>query len=77
MLMTLDGKLVGRRVRALREATDPRMSQQDLASAADLTLSALFRLEKGRTTDPRLSTIVRLAAALDVAVDELIREEKP
>ncbi len=75
MPMTLDGKRVGRRVRTFREAKDPKVSQQDLARAVDLTSSALARLEQGKTPDPRLSTIVRLAAALGVTVDELIHEE--
>ena len=52
------------------------MSQRGLAKTAGITQAALFRLETGET-DPRLSTLRRLAKALDVNVADLIGEGKP
>ncbi len=61
-------------VRAIREAHG--MTQRALASRAGITQAALFRLESG-ATDPRLSTLRRLAKALGVRVAVLIGEGKP
>ena len=62
------------KLREIREAK--RMSQRGLAKTAGITQAALFRLETGET-DPRLSTLRRLAKALDVNVADLIGEGKP
>ena len=61
-------------VRAIREAQG--MTQRALASRAGITQAALFRLESG-ATDPRLSTLRKLAKALNVTVADLIGEGKP
>ncbi len=61
-------------VRAIREAQG--ITQRDLATRAGITQAALFRLESGET-DPRLSTLRRLARALNVTVAELIGEGRP
>ena len=52
------------------------ISQRGLAGVAGITQVALFRLESGET-DPRLSTLRKLAKALNVTVAELIGEDKP
>lgn len=50
------------RLRTAREASG--YSLRDLAAASGLTQQALGDLESGRTDDPRLSTVRKLAAAL-------------
>ena len=47
-----------------------------LAEKVGMAYPALFRLERGEA-DPRLSTLRRLAKALDVTVAEIIGEGKP
>jgi transcriptional regulator with XRE-family HTH domain len=50
-----------------------KMTQQQLAVAAGLTLGYLGRLEIGMH-DPRLSTLKKLARALGVPVAELVKK---
>jgi transcriptional regulator with XRE-family HTH domain len=52
------------------------MTQMDLCRAADLPLSTITALEQGENTDPRVSTVARIAGVLGVTVDELIKEDR-
>ena len=61
-------------LRQLREKQG--YSLRTLAGKTGMAYPALFRLESGQA-DPRLSTLRRLAKALNVTVAELIGEGKP
>ncbi len=61
-------------LRKIREAKG--YSLRTLADKVGMSYVALFRLESGET-DPRLSTLRKLAKALNVTVAELIGEGKP
>ncbi len=61
----------GRRVRALRVERD--ISQDALAAKAGVHRTVIGKLERGRT-DPRLTTITRLARGLDVPPGALVEE---
>jgi transcriptional regulator with XRE-family HTH domain len=50
------------------------MTQQEVATAADLNLSTVMRIENDRV-EPRFSTIRKLANALGVDARELTRKE--
>jgi transcriptional regulator with XRE-family HTH domain len=63
-------KTFGRNLRQLRLAAD--LSQEALGHACDLHPTEISRLERA-VREPRLSTIVRLARALDVPPAELLR----
>ena len=52
------------------------MSQEDLASAASLDRTYISQLERGRKS-PTLTTLARLAACLDLTVQQLLREPTP
>ncbi len=60
---------ISERVRGWREARG--LSQRALAERAEVGYVLVARLELGQT-DPRLSTLRRLAEALDVTVGELV-----
>jgi transcriptional regulator with XRE-family HTH domain len=62
--------MLGARIRARREAAG--LTQQQLAARAELALSVLTKLEQGKATDPKLSTLRALARALGVTLDELV-----
>lgn len=62
------------KLRKLREAHG--LSLRALADMVGMSYVALFRLEVGET-DPRLSTLRRLAAALGVTVGDIVREGEP
>jgi transcriptional regulator with XRE-family HTH domain len=59
-------------VRELRAQKAPRYSQQELANDARLHRTQIGRIEAGRR-DPYMSTLLILANALGVSLDELVR----
>jgi transcriptional regulator with XRE-family HTH domain len=63
--------MLAQRIRELRDAAG--LSQQALAMAAGLSISVVTQLEQGQREDPRLSTVVALARALGVTLDELVK----
>ena len=65
---------IGTRIRDLRK--DAELSQEALACRADLSLNGVALLEQGRQTDPRISTVHRLADALGVSIQRLLGLEE-
>jgi XRE family transcriptional regulator, regulator of sulfur utilization len=59
----------GERIRALRLAR--KLTQERLAEAADMNVVQLSNIERG-ANEPKLTTIIRLARALDVRPGKLI-----
>lgn len=53
------------------------LSQQELADLSGVSRVAIARIEAGTNTNPRPSTIRRLAVALDVAPTWLMYGEEP
>lgn len=47
-------------------------SQQDLAVKAGLSYNAITKLEQGAAIYPRLDTLLKLADAFKISIDELI-----
>jgi transcriptional regulator with XRE-family HTH domain len=64
---------LGERVLILRRRL--KMSQGDVAKAADLDKNTIARLEQGRVKDLSGETIVRVARALQVRTDVLLGVE--
>ncbi|GGZ51943.1 helix-turn-helix domain-containing protein [Streptomyces rubiginosohelvolus] len=62
-------QLIGRRIRALRE--DRGLTQIQLGERAGMDHKTVHRIEYA-TSDPSLSMLLRLAAALDVELAELV-----
>lgn len=56
-------------LRRLREAAG--LTQMELANRAEMDMAEISRLELGKR-DPRLSTIVRLAVALELPLETLV-----
>jgi transcriptional regulator with XRE-family HTH domain len=59
-----------KRLRRLAE-----MSQQALATQAGLSVSLVVQIERGSIRDPRISTVGRLARALNTSIDALAGHE--
>jgi transcriptional regulator with XRE-family HTH domain len=59
----------GVKLRRLRDAAE--LTQMELSNRTGLDMAEISRLERG-LRDPRLTTIVRLAAGLDVDPAELV-----
>jgi transcriptional regulator with XRE-family HTH domain len=49
------------------------LSQTDLCKKADLAYHTIAKIENGATPDPRISTIVKLAGAFQVPIEELVK----
>jgi len=61
----------GRRLTRLRERV--YLTQEELAERAGLSLASVSAIEQGVRADPRLSTIIKLAAALNVPLGDLVQ----
>jgi transcriptional regulator with XRE-family HTH domain len=71
--MPMAAERVGDRLRSFRAAAG--LTQQQLATAAKLSVSVVTQIEQGKTDDPRLSTLRALAKALGVSLDKLAGNE--
>lgn len=52
------------------------LSQFDLAVKSKVPLNTIQRIEQGVTTDPKASTVIKLARTLGVSVGQLLGTEK-
>lgn len=66
----LDMYKVGRRIAAVRELRD--MTQQQLADKAGVNQVTIARIETAKTKHVLLETMVAIAEALGVGVDDLV-----
>jgi transcriptional regulator with XRE-family HTH domain len=64
---------IGSRIREMRKASG--LTQEEVARATDISLTAYSQLERGVTRDPHYSTLRQIAHALGVPVEVLIKEE--
>ena len=71
--MKVDMHKLGRRIAATRELRD--LTQKELAERAGLTQVTIARLEKAKTPQVSLETIVAIAEMLGVSVDYLIGKD--
>lgn len=69
-----DLKLVGSRIKAVRISRG--MSQADLAVEASVSLPPISNIERGKT-GMQLETFVKVAEALQVSADYLLRPDVP
>ena len=65
----MPGMAIGERIRELRKAK--KMTQEQLARAANMGTSHLARLEQGVIADPSWTTAVAIARALGVPINQL------
>lgn len=49
------------------------ISQDRLSKIADVTLHTITKIESGANKNPTIETLVKVAKALNVAVDDLIK----
>jgi len=67
-------KEIGARIRAVRQSRN--MSQQELADKAGLSLPHISDVELGKT-NPLLLNFIKMAEALQVSTDSLLRPDVP
>jgi transcriptional regulator with XRE-family HTH domain len=54
-----------------------RINQAEFARRAGLSLPQVIALEEGRSANPRLQTLTKIAAVYGMSADELLAELKP
>ncbi|MBI5230203.1 MAG: helix-turn-helix transcriptional regulator [Candidatus Magasanikbacteria bacterium] len=62
---------IGKNLKKLRQ--EKGISQDRLSKLADLSLNTVVTVESGANPNPTIETLTRIAKALDVGVDDLIK----
>jgi transcriptional regulator with XRE-family HTH domain len=65
--------MLSKRIRELR--TRKGLSQEKLARLADVSYNTIVKLESGESKHPRIQTIIGIAGALKISLDELMKEK--
>lgn len=67
--------MVGKKIRSLR--IEKGLSLRELARKAGITsFSYIANIERGVVKDPALSTIIKIAKALEISIDELVGKKE-
>ena len=62
--------MLSKRLKELRK--ERKWTQQELAQKANLSFNAVTKIEQGAAQYPTLKTLLKLASAFDIGLDELI-----
>ena len=62
---------IGKNIKRLRKEKD--ISQDKLSKLADISLNTVVKLELDQSPNPTLDTLKKIAKALDVSIDDLIK----
>ena len=69
--MAKDLPTIAKNMKKYRDKLD--ISQDKLSKMASVTLHTITKIESGATPDPRIETLRKIAEALNVKVDDLIK----
>jgi len=62
--------MIAKRLKELRKKTG--WSQQKLAEKADLSYNTITKIEQGAATKPTIQTMIKIADAFRISIDELV-----
>jgi len=65
---------LGKRIKELRNKY--KITQDKLSKKADIPFSTLAKIEAGYTPNPSMETLIRIARAFSIGLDELIGMNK-
>jgi transcriptional regulator with XRE-family HTH domain len=65
--------MLAKRLKELRKKAG--WSQQKLAEKAGLSYNTITKIEQGAATMPTIQTIIKIADAFEISLDELVRRE--
>ena len=65
------GSKIAKNLKKIRQ--DKGISQDRLSKLADLSLNTVVTVESGANPNPTIETLTRIAKALDIGVDDLIK----
>ena len=63
---------IGKNIKKLRRQKG--LSQDRLSKLADISYNTVIKLESGGITNPTIETLQKIAKALNVSIDELIKK---
>jgi len=63
---------IGKNIKQFRQ--DKGLSQDKLSKLADLSLNTVVKMELDESPNPTIETIQKIAKALDVSVDDLLKK---
>ncbi|MDP3770342.1 MAG: helix-turn-helix transcriptional regulator [bacterium] len=63
---------MGKNIKRFRQ--DKELSQDKLSKLADLSLNTVVKIELDESPNPTIGTIQRIAKALEVSVDDLLKK---
>ena len=63
---------IGKNIKQLRQ--EKGLSQDRLSKLSDLSLNTVVKIELDDTPNPTIETMQRIAKALDVSVDDLLKK---
>ena len=63
---------IGKNIKQYRQ--DNGLSQDKLSKLADLSLNTVVKIELDESPNPTIETIQKIAKALDVSVDDLLKK---
>jgi len=63
---------IGKNIKRLRQ--EKGLSQDKLSKLADLSLNTVVKIELEESPNPTIETVQRIAKALEVSVDDLLKK---
>ena len=66
--------MLAENIRRLRKKKG--LSQEKLARLADISNNTLIKIEQGIAKEPTITTVSKIASALGVSIDELVKKSK-
>jgi len=63
---------IAKNIRKLRQSKG--ISQDRLSKIADLSLNSVVNIEAGNNPNPTIETLTKIAKALDVSIEQLLRK---
>ena len=64
---------ISENIRKLRQ--QKKMSQDRLSKEADLALNTIVKIETGENPNPTLETLQKIAKALEISLDQLLKNK--
>lgn len=68
-------EIVGRRIKAIRKSRSPKITQAQLAELSGVHRATIASIERGRYASVNTDTILALASALGVDVNEIMLDQ--
>jgi transcriptional regulator with XRE-family HTH domain len=65
------GKVISENIKRLRAKLS--LTQDDIVKKADMKYTTLMKVESGTVNKPSVQTMAKIAKALDVSIEELIK----